>query len=183
MLQKKIHENNALIGSNLGISLISPSESNVDYQLGLYLYDVRELAEYGRTAPVIEGNFRIHPPKLLELSYMLFVNHRGQNRIDATTEQNIFGCAVQTIYDTPTINIITLEPSSEQSEETVRLSVINHTFEDKVKIWSAFQSPHRLSVCFNVSPVVLSSHRKDEINRVTEAIVTAKQNTNAPQRK
>ena len=114
---------------------------------------------------------------MLELSYILFSNHRAQTRLDADTEQKFFGRALQVIYDNGVTNLKELNSDNKfiQSDEKMSISVINQTFEDKTKIWTAFQNPYRLSVCFTVSVIELDSRKIETISRVTEATVTAKQ--------
>ena len=143
----------------------------------MYLYDIKEITEFRRTAPIIDGDFRKEPPKLLELSYILFSNHRAQTRLDTDTEQKFFGRALQVIYDNGITNLKELNSENKfiQTDDKVAISVINQTFEDKTKIWTAFQSPYRLSVCFTVSAIELDSRRIETISRVTETTVTATQ--------
>jgi len=177
LLQEKINEDFEIIGNPINIVLVAPNDTNVDYQIGLYLYDIKEITEIRRTAPIIEGDFRKEPPKLLELSYILFSNHRAQTRLDADTEQKFFGRALQVIYDTGITNLKELNSDNQfiQTDEKVAISVINQNFEDKTKVWTAFQSPYRLSVCFTVSAIELDSRRIETISRVRETTVTAKQ--------
>jgi len=158
------------------IKLISPNATSGDYQLGLHLYDIKEIGEYRRSVPLMEGNFRSQPPKLLELYYMLFCNPNPQMVVEAEKEQVIFGRALQVLYDASIIKFSNLANSNilSQSEESVSVSVLNHSFEEKVKIWSAFQKPYRLSIGFTVSPVNLSSRRISEVTRVTDIKLESK---------
>jgi len=180
MFQNKLCENNHPVMPE-NVKFITPSDTSVDYHVGLYLYDIRELVGYQRTAPIIDGTTRTYPPRILELYFMLFINPKAQNKIEADTEHDIFGRALQIIYDAGILKL----PKSTDSltpEDEVEFSVsfVNQTFDDKVKIWSAFQSPYRMTACFMVAPVLLPSRRVDTISRVTDAKVTTKQNTQAP---
>ena len=176
MLKDKLCENNEPIESDAGIMLVAPNDTNADYQLGLHLYDIKEVGEYRRSTPLLDGNIRTQPPKLLELHYMLFSNPRSQTRIDAEKEQSIFGRALQVLYDAGIISLAESNIFFTPGEESVSVSVLNQSFEDKVKIWSAFQSPYRLCICFVVSPVTLSSRRSTTVTRVTEVTFETKQN-------
>lgn len=154
------------------ISLVSPSDKNGDFQLGLYLYDLRELCEYRNTTPVHnENSLRTRPPKPLSLYYVLFINNKAQISAGAEMEQRIFGRAIQTISDCGRLGLSEANPYLQPDEDTAAISLLNHSFEDKTKIWSALQSPYQMGVYFMVSPVLLSSRVQERITRVTEGTI------------
>jgi hypothetical protein len=151
------------------IVLISPSDKNSDFQLGLYLYDLRELSEYRSTTPIHSGNnLRMRPPKPLSLYYVLFVNNKAQIAAGAEMEQRVFGRAIQTLADCGSLDLTGANPYLQADEESVGISLLNHSFEDKTKIWSALQSPYQVGIYFIASPVMLSSRIEERIVRVTE---------------
>jgi len=151
------------------IILVSPSDKNSDYQLELYLYDRKELSEYRNTTPIHgEGNFRERPPKLLSLYYILFINNKAQIAAGAEMEQRILGKIIQTLMDAGSLSLSETNPYLKPAEEMASISILNHNFEDKTKIWSALQSPYQVGIYFMVSPVMLSSRVKEKITRVTE---------------
>ena len=155
------------------IVLISPSDKNSDFQLGLYLYDLRELSEYRSTTPVHSGNnLRTKPPKPLSLYYVLFINNKAQIAAGAEMEQRIFGRAIQALMDAGSLDLTGANPYLQPDEESASISILNHSFEEKTKIWSALQSPYQVGVYFMTSPVMLSSRTQERIVRVTE--MTAK---------
>jgi len=152
------------------IILVSPSDKNSDYQLGLYLYDLRELSEYRNTTPVHgENNLRTKPPRPLSLYYVLFMNNKAQIAAGAEMEQRIFGRAMQVLSDNSSLSLSETNPYLQPDEETAAISLLGHSFEDKTKIWSALQSPYQVGVYFMVSPVMLSSRVQERITRVTDA--------------
>ncbi|MCL2056100.1 MAG: DUF4255 domain-containing protein [Oscillospiraceae bacterium] len=154
------------------IILVSPSDKNSDYQLGLCMYDLRELTEYRSTTPLhTENNLRERPPKPLSLYYFLFMNNKAQIAAGAEMEQCIFGRAMQALMDAGTLTLSETNPYLSADEETASISLLNHSFEDKTKIWSALQSPYQVGIYFMVSPLLLSSRVKDPITRVTGAQV------------
>jgi hypothetical protein len=160
------------IASPQSIALVSPTDKNVDFQLGLYLYDLKELAEYRNTTPIHgENNLRTRPPKPLSLYYMLFINNKAQIAAGAEMEQRIFGRAIQALGDNGGLNLSRTNPYLLPDEETVTISLINHSFEDKTKIWSALQSPYQVGVYFMASPVMLSSRVQERISRVTDGVL------------
>ena len=63
------------IPSPNNISVSSPAEQDVDYILGLYLYDIREEGEVAVPSLVGTGRTRLRrPPRPYSLYYMLFIN-------------------------------------------------------------------------------------------------------------
>lgn len=151
------------------IALVSPSDKNGDFQLGLYLYDLRELSEYRGTTPVHgKSNTRTRPPKPLSLYYVLFINNRAQIAAGAEVEQRIFGRSIQALGDAGALRLSGANPYLEPAEAEAALSLLNYSFEDKTKIWSALQSPYQVGVYFVVSPVLLSSRVEERIVRVTD---------------
>lgn len=154
------------------IALVSPSDKNGDFQLGLYLYDLKELSEFRNTTPSYsDKNIRSMPPKPLSLYYALFINSKAQIAAGAEMEQRIFGRSVQTLADNSALNLAGTNPYLAPWEETTRISLLNLSFEDKAKIWSALQSPYQVGVYFQVSPVLLSSRAEERIARVTSATI------------
>ena len=62
------------IPSPNNITASSPSEQDVDYILGLYLYDIREEGEVAVPRMMATGRTRLRrPPKPYSLYYMLFL--------------------------------------------------------------------------------------------------------------
>lgn len=155
------------------IALASPADKSGDFQLGLFLYDLRELSEYRSTTPISTGsNSLSKPPKQMSLFYLLFLNNKAQIAAGAEMEQRIFGRAIQALYDTATLNIAAANPYLAPEEAHATLALLNHSFEDKTKIWSALQSPYQIAVYFTAAPVLLSSRVEQRITRVTDAAVT-----------
>ena len=152
------------------IILASPTDKNSDFQLGLYLYDLRELSEYRSTTPIHgENNLRERPPKPLSLYYLLFINNKAQISAGAEIEQRVFGRAIQVLMDAGGLSLSEANPYLRGGEDSVSVSILNHGFEEKTKIWSALQSPYQVGVYFTVSPLLLSSRVKERITRVTDA--------------
>jgi hypothetical protein len=157
------------------VILASPSDKNSDFQLGMYLYDLKELTEYRNTTPIHkENNLRVRPPKPISLYYLLFINNKAQIAAGAEMEQRIFGRAMQVLSDYGSLHLSDANPYLTAGEESSNISLLNHSFEDKTKIWSALQVPYQVGIYFMVSPVMLSSRRTEKVTRVTEARVETK---------
>lgn len=154
------------------IRLAAPTDKNGDFQLGLYLYDLREQGEY-RAGAMQRGadNIRRRPPRPLALHYMLFLNSKAQIAAGAEAEQRILGRALQVLSDYPTIDVNEAHPYSQELEESASVTILSMTFEEKTKVWSALSTPYQLGVYFSVSPLLLSSRRQESFARVREVEV------------
>ena len=150
------------------IALASPTDKNGDFQLGIYMYDLKELTEYRNTTPINGVVTRTKPPKPLSLYYMLFINSKAQMAAGAEVEQRIFGRAIQALMDAGSLSLAEANPYLAPEEESATISLLNLSFEDKTKIWSTLQAPYQLGVYIVVSPVLLSSRAVEKIVRVTE---------------
>lgn len=154
-----------LIPSPESVKLVSPTDKNADFQLGLYLYDIQELREYKQLNLIrTGGNRATFPPKPLNLFFALYINTKSQMMSDAENEQRILGRVMQVLMD----NAI-LYDSGESGEETnASITFLTMSFEDKTKLWSVLSMPYQLAVYFSVSPILLSSRRVHTYTRVLE---------------
>ncbi len=157
------------------IALASPNDKNMDFQMGLSMYDLRELSEYRSTAPIHgTDNQRARPPRPLSLYYLLFVNNKAQIAAGAELEQRIFGRAMQALGDAGALGLAEQNPYLSPGEESAAITLLTLSFEDKTKIWAAMQSPYQMAVYFTVAPILLSSRVKEPITRVTSAEVQSR---------
>ena len=158
------------IQSPESIILVSPGDKNSDFQLGVFLYEMKELSEY-RTSAVLNGadDLRRYPPKPLTLQYMLFMNNKAQIAAGAEIEQRAFGKAMVTLMDYSTLSLSQANPFLEADEQEVHISLLSQSFEDKTKVWSALSVPYQVAVYFTVSPVLLTPQRTTKLTRVSAA--------------
>lgn len=151
------------------IALASPADKNADYQLGLFLYDIKELSEYRSTERVrFSDNRTAQPPKPLNLFYLLFLNGKAQIAAGAESEQRVLGRAMQILMDNPILDMARASPFTEEREGNAVIALLNTGFEENSKIWSALNMPYQLALHFNVTPVMLSSRRITSTARVTQ---------------
>lgn len=156
-----------LIQSPESIKLVSPSDKNSDFQLGLYLYDIQELREYKQVDFIrMNGNRAKYPAKPLNLFFALYINSKSQMMSDAENEQRILGRVMQVLMDNA---ILDGTVNEELEEEGVNITFLTMSFEDKTKLWSVLSMPYQLAVYFSVSPVILSSRRVYSFSRVLQA--------------
>ena len=93
------------IPSPNNIEVSSPAEQDVDYILGLYLYDIREEGEVSVPSLVGTGKTRLRrPPRPYSLYYMLFINGSSQMGLKGGDVQKIIGRAAQIVSDGNTVD-------------------------------------------------------------------------------
>jgi hypothetical protein len=158
------------IPSPNNISVSSPAEQDVDYILGLYLYDIREEGEVAIPSMVGTGQTRLRrPPRPYSLYYMLFINGSSQMGLKAADTQKILGRAAQIINDGNSVEPVRLQSWLETREPPIIFSPAKISLEDKVRVWSAINKPYQVSLFYKAAPVFLSSEIVVDSPRVTEA--------------
>ena len=161
------------IPSPNNITASSPSEQDVDYILGLYLYDIREEGEVAVPRMVGTGRTRLRrPPKPYSLYYMLFLNGSSQMGLKAADTQKILGRAAQIISDGNSVDPRQLQSWLETDEPPIVFMPAKISLEDKVRVWSAINKPYQVSLFYKAAPVFISSEVVVDPPRVTEAEFT-----------
>jgi hypothetical protein len=99
------------------------------------------------------------PPMALRLHYLL-TPWGG----DSVTEQQILGRAMQALYD-DAILAGTALLGGLQGADTLKITLIPLTLEDRARVWYAIQKPYRLSVNYEVRVVNLDATEelRDEV--------------------
>jgi hypothetical protein len=160
------------IPSPNNIEVSSPAEQDVDYILGLYLYDIKEEGEVSM-GPLRIGKTRLKkPPKPYSLYYMLFINGSSQMGLKAHDIQKIIGRAAQIVNDGNLIFPNTLQTWLESEEAPIILSPAKIDLDDKVRVWSAINKPYQVSLFYKAAPVFLSSEIVVDETPVREARFT-----------
>ena len=158
------------IPSPNNIEVSSPAEQDVDYILGLYLYDIREEGEISLPPLVASGKTRLRrPARPYSLSYMIFLNGSSQMGLKAHDIQKIIGRAAQVVNDGNLIRPNELQTWLENEEAPIILSPAKLSLEDKVRVWSAINKPYQVSLFYRAAPVFLSSEIYVDTPRVTDA--------------
>lgn len=158
------------IPSPNNIEVSTPAESDVDYILGLYLYDVREEGEVAVPAMVSSGRTRLRrPSRPYSLYYMLFLNGSSQMGLKGGDVQKIIGRAAQIINDSSMVSPRTLQSWLEDDEPPIIFSPARMSLEDKVRVWSAINKPYQVSLFYKAAPVFLSSEIVVDTPRVVDA--------------
>lgn len=158
------------IPSPNNIEISSPADQDVDYILGLYLYDIREDVQVSQPPYMQTGRVRIQkPPKPYSLYYMVFINGSSQMGLKAPDIQKILGKAAQIVNDNSSVLPKQLQTWLETDEPPIVLSQAKISLEEKVRVWQAISKPYQVSLFYRAAPVFLSSEVVVETARVTEA--------------
>ncbi len=158
------------IPSPNNIEISSPASQDVDYILGLYLYDIREENDVTRNPVMGRGKLQLSvPPKPYSLYYMVFINGSSQMGLKAPDIQKIVGRVAQIINDNASVYPNELQSWLEAEEPPIVLSQAKISLEEKVRVWSAINKPYQISLFYKAAPVFLSSEVVIKTPRVTEA--------------
>ncbi|MDR1952979.1 MAG: DUF4255 domain-containing protein [Clostridiales Family XIII bacterium] len=159
------------IPSPNNIDVSSPAEQDVDYILGLYLYDIAEELSLTTSPLVRAGGTRLtKPSKPYALYYMLFINGSSQMGLKAHDIQKIIGRAAQIVNDGNVVEPRVVQPWLEFDEAPIIITPARMPLEEKVRVWSAINKPYQVSMFYKVAPVMLSSEVVVDPPRVTEAL-------------
>ena len=158
------------IPSPNNIEISSPASQDVDYILGLYLYDVKEENDVTRPPAMTRGRVQLTiPPRPYSLYYMVFINGSSQMGLKAPDIQKIIGRVAQIINDNNSVLPNELQSWLDTQEPPIVLSQAKISLEEKVRVWSAINKPYQISLFYKAAPVFLSSEVVINTPRVTEA--------------
>ena len=158
------------IPSPNNIEISSPSSQDVDYIVGLYLYDIREESEMVQPRFIERGKVQLQKaPKPYGLYYMVFINGGSQMGLKAPDIQKIIGRVAQIVNDNPVFYPNDLQPWLENREPPIVLTQARISLEEKVRVWSAINKPYEISLFYKAAPVFLSSEIVVDPPRVTSA--------------
>ena len=158
------------IPSPNNIEVSSPADQDVDYILGLYLYDIRETTGMATPTFMPAGQVRLQKtPKPFDLYYMVFINGSSQMGLKALDIQKILGRVAQLINDNNAVMPNQLQKWLETNEPPITISQAKITLEEKVRVWQAINKPYQVSLFYKAGPVFLSSEVVVDTPRVTDA--------------
>ncbi len=158
------------IPSANNIEISSPLSQDVDYLVGLYLYDIREDLEVTGPRYIQRGRAQIaKPPRPYALYYMVFINGSGQMGLKDPDIQKIIGRIAQIVNDYSVVSPNDLQSWLETQEPPILLSQAKISLEEKVRVWQAINKPYQVSLFYRAAPVYLSSGEYINTPRVTDA--------------
>lgn len=171
MLREKMCPEPIPSAGNIQVS--SPTSQDVDYLLGVYLYDIKENTDVARPDFMKQGRVQLtKPPRPYTLEYMVFVNGGTQMGLEAPDIQKILGKVAQIVSDNSQVPPSQLQPWLEMPEPPIVFSQSKITLEEKVRVWSALQKPYQVSLFYKVAPVFVSSEILVDVPVVTDATFT-----------
>lgn len=158
------------IPSANNIQVSSPSDQDVDYILGLYLYDIKETAGMSTPPFMPAGQVRLQKaPRPYDLYYMVFINGSSQMGLKALDIQKILGRAAQIVNDNNSVLPNQLQTWLESGEPPITLTQAKISLEEKVRVWQAINKPYQVSLFYKAGPVFLSSEIVVDTPRVVDA--------------
>lgn len=150
------------------IGLCSPNETG-SFTVGICLYDIEESADLRLTKEIVVDETHIQsPPFSVNLYYMIFTSLKSDINIRAYDEQRILGRIYQQLAD----NKIIETSFQGTSAESFNISLDNKTYEDKIKVWTAYNLPPRAALFYKINAVSIDSTKIREVKRVSSADVT-----------
>ncbi len=161
------------IPSPNNIEVSSPASQDVDYILGLYLYDIKEDDTVAPPPTVRRGKLQLQPPpKPYSLYYMVFINSGGQAGLKDQDFQKIIGKCAQIVSDNNSVLPNQLQNWLDTQEPPIVLTQAKISLEEKVRVWSAINKPYQISLFYKAAPVFVSSEIVIDAPRVTDAQFT-----------
>ena len=158
------------IPSPNNIEISSPLSQDVDYIVGLYLYDIVEEIQVSTPRLIERGRAELQrPPRPYALYYMVFINGSSQMGLKAPDIQKIIGKVAQIVNDKPSVRPDELQSWLTTQEPPITLSQAKISLEEKVRVWQAINKPYQISLFYKAAPVYLSSGEIIETPRVVDA--------------
>lgn len=158
------------IPSPNNIEISSPLSQDVDYLVGVYLYDIVEDVQVIQPRMIEQGRAQLtKPPRPFALYYMVFVNGSGQMGLKAPDIQKIIGKIAQIINDNNSVRPDELQSWLTTQEPPIVLSQAKISLEEKVRVWQAINKPYQISLFYKAAPVYLSSAEVIDTPRVVDA--------------
>ncbi len=158
------------IPSPNNIEISSPAAQDVDYIVGLYLYDIKEDIQLSTPNYISRGRVQLSkPPRPYALYYMVFINGSSQMGLKAPDIQKIIGRVAQIVNDNSSVRPNELQSWLDTQEPPIVLSQAKISLEEKVRVWQAINKPYQISLFYKAAPVMLSSGEIITTPRVSEA--------------
>ena len=158
------------IPSPNNIEISSPADQDVDYIVGLYLYDIREESDITQRPLMQRGQVQLQkPPRPYGLYYMVFINGSSQMGLKAPDIQKIIGRVAQIVNDNSSVLPNQLQNWLDTQEPPIVLSQAKISLEEKVRVWQAINKPYQISLFYKAAPVFLSSEVIINTPRVAQA--------------
>ena len=139
------------------IGLCDPKERG-SFVVGVHPYDVEYLSESANRDPIHlpDGNIQ-DPPVSYQVKYMISVSSKVEVANRSLEEQRILGKIMQIFADNKNLPEKYMTGTLKMSDEPIGISMQKIDLEEKVKIWSMFNEPYKISVFYTVGPINIDS--------------------------
>ena len=152
------------------IGICDPKERG-GYIVGIHPYDIKEdtsgRATENTTLP--DGSVK-DPPAMMELYYVVSVCSKAEIETKALDEAKIIGKIIQVFKDNPTIPPRYMPNNVGMPIENVPVSMLPLNMEEKVKVWTMFGEPYKLSVFYVVGPIAIDSENIHKAKKKVETV-------------
>lgn len=154
-----------LISHPDGVGLASPMDKG-DMNLTVYLYHVRENTEVRNNDLIDQGNVMRYPPIPLNLSYLITAHSSSDVLTRAIDEQRIMGRTIQLLHDHAVLRGEDLEGSLAGTDNSFRIQKDDVPLETMISLFP--NHPYKLSIGYQLGPIMLDSTRTKAVSRVKE---------------
>lgn len=148
-------------------SLDKAREGLVGHQVNLFLYHTQINAAFSNMdmPRLLKPGETGHPPLPLNLYYLLTAY---SDDTDDVVSHGLLGNAMRVLHDHPVLSAVEIESAthtnvkdSDLHEQIERVRITQQTLpaEEIAKLWPAFQTQYRTSVCYQASVVLIESKR------------------------
>ncbi len=139
------------------IGVCEPKERG-SFVVGIHPYDFQINNEIRQIDPIVlpDGNLQ-NPPTSYQISYMISVASKAEVLNRASDEQRILGRIVQALGDNVRLPQKYMPDSLRMANEEITIQMIPMELEEKVKIWTMYSEPYKLSVFYSVGPLLVDS--------------------------
>ena len=88
---------------------------------------------------------------------MISIASKSEQAAKAEDEHRILGRIVQVLRDNAVIPKKYMPESLRLANEEIRIEMLPLELEEKVKVWTMFSEPYKLSVFYSVGPIIIDS--------------------------
>jgi len=155
LLKAEFSTENIVSPENIGFC--EPGERGA-FTVGLHIYDVRENSETRDTREITmpDGSTKSGPISM-SMYMAVSIASKAEVAVRALDEQRILGKVIQTMKDNSRLPEKYMPDALRQTGEVFGVDLLSLEMEDKVKIWSLFNQPYRVSCFYRVGPIMIES--------------------------
>ncbi|MCR0526721.1 DUF4255 domain-containing protein [[Clostridium] innocuum] len=141
-----------------GVQLCIPRHEHQDVQIGIYLYDISEYSITAQRYASVDGDSRVFPPKLMELSYLIYVNEDARfGGYNKEQEEILYEKMIQIFHDLSVLQV---------KDRQLPLQFVNMELDSKIHIWESLHQPLQPALYLRVAPVEIASMKNEKVNIV-----------------